>query len=106
MGTDCTLSIEPGVQILLKESGTEAAITQGYPKTEIRSGNYVDTLWYRVNPNMTSPIELSGAFNRAGKYSVSIELEGYEKWTKENVNVPQGECGAITQNITAFLKKK
>jgi len=101
VATDCTTGLEPAITIKLKDKKTGSGIIEGKGFAILRDGGYVDTIEFRRHD-----IEMGGGYERAGKYSVEIEMEGYERWTKDNVMAPQGDCGPITQNIVAFLNKK
>jgi hypothetical protein len=105
-GVTCTAENVYGLTITLHEFETGQAITTGKVVGIARDGNYTDTLqqWHRFDS--TQAISLSGAGERAGKYAIRINLEGYEPWMRENVIVTRDECHVHPQKITAFLKKK
>jgi len=46
---------------------------------------------------------LSGAGERAGTYSVTVEHAGYESWTRAGVEITADECHVIPVSLTAEL---
>ncbi len=97
----CVTYISPAVKVTFKEVETGNVIEEGKGIGIMRDDSYIDTMESRCHP-----ICMTGGIGRSGKYSISIELDGYERWTKENVIALSDECGVITTNVTAFLKKK
>ncbi|MES2765380.1 MAG: carboxypeptidase-like regulatory domain-containing protein [Bacteroidota bacterium] len=95
------------VHVTLMDFERGQPIMGGKPTGTVREGNYTDSMIIAHRSDETGDYTmLWGAGERAGKYSVSVQVEGYEPWTKENIYVSRDDCHVIPQKITAFLKKK
>lgn len=103
----CPSIAEPAIVIDVTD-----AVTGKYIAKEatgiIKDGSYIDTLGFG-NITQREPVlivkSLVGGLERAGTYDVRIELEGYQPWSRNNVHVPEGECGPHTQHLEAQMEK-
>ena len=104
---NCTTEFVSGLEVTVIDVATGNSIIEGKPIGIAQDGNYIDTMGISSRSvDLKEFRYLYGAGERIGRYSVRIELEGYETWSKENIIVTRDECHVITQKITAFLKKK
>ena len=80
----CTGDARAGIGVVLRDAVTTAPI-EGATLT-LREGDYVETLWE------LSPGEYSGALERAGVYGLTLEAEGYESDSREDIVVTTDGC--------------
>jgi hypothetical protein len=66
-------------------------------------GSYTDSLRAK---EMTEEglLSLAGGAERTGTYTIRIEKQGFETWTREGVDVDEGTCGPKTERLNAHLK--
>jgi hypothetical protein len=101
----CTLSIEPGVEVEVRDRLTEEYLATT-PRGVAREGPYEDSLqiWSVTADVPPRVFSLAGATERGGTYSVHLEAEGYESWDTAGVRVSEGDCGVRTERFTADLQ--
>ena len=74
----------------------------------VRDGSYEDSLvvigW--TGPEITpfTAIQMAGAYDRPGTYTVEISRPGYAQWRREGVRAGEGSCGVETVELTAKLQ--
>ena len=95
----CTDELYPGIALELQDSVTGYRTGVGATVIAV-DGAYADT-------GMTFPGNaiFYMAHERAGTYSVTAELSGYQKWTKTGVVVTKDECHVRTVSMTARLQR-
>lgn len=67
-------------------------------------GEYTDSLQVDEETGEGIPLSLAGGLGRAGTYTVRVEKPGFQTWTREDVDVDDGECGPETERLTARLE--
>jgi hypothetical protein len=83
----CTLSVEPGLVIEVRDAKTGQPAACGAQAT-IRDGAYVETV---ADSCTGEGLRLRGAFERSGTYDVQITKPGYKDWTRDAVVVRRGD---------------
>lgn len=97
----CTTSVEPGVVVEVYHAETGEPAAEG-ARGWVREGAYVDSL--RASGSRDGQLySLAGAWERAGTYEVQVEKEGFSAWTREDVEVDEGECHVRTVELRADL---
>jgi hypothetical protein len=92
---DCDMSAHPAIRLDVRDSVTEATVTEGI-RAIARDGTFADTTLFR-------PVQL--AHERPGTYTVTVEKEGYQTWSRTGVRVRDGECHVRTVDLIARLKR-
>ena len=100
----CTAIALPALDVTVLDSLTEAPLASG-ARVIARDGAYADT-------SVTAPAGSSGpelavqglAYERAGRYSVTVERAGYQPWRRDGVVVRRGSCHVETVRLTALLQ--
>jgi hypothetical protein len=100
----CTLNIVPGVEVEVRDRITGQFLTTP-PRGVVREGTYQDSLKVSgftedVPPRVRT---LMGAQERAGRYVVQIEADGYLPWDTVGVRVGEDDCHVRTATFTAAL---
>lgn len=65
---------------------------------------YTDSLRVNEETDEVIPTALAGGFERAGAYTVRVEKQGFQTWTRDGVDVDDGECGPETERLTARIE--
>lgn len=93
----CTTEAVPALSVTVVDSIAGANLA---PEALVwaSDGAFVDTLQAFVEG-----VPYVGAFERAGRYTVVAELEGFETWSRENVLVEDDGCHVATREVTARL---
>ncbi|MDB5970210.1 MAG: hypothetical protein JWQ90_2660 [Hydrocarboniphaga sp.] len=94
----CTLSLEPGIIISVEDANTRQSIA-GSSTAFLTDGTYQET----VEPQNAAAVYLAGAFERAGTYTVRVHHDGYQDWSVSDVEVEQGKCHVVTDELAASL---
>ena len=104
--TDCTAEYVPGLVIEVRdvETGEPAA----YEAIGIaRDGAFVDTLGnYSELPPEPGDTRLIGAWERGGRYDITISKPGYRTWRRDGVRVTEDECHVRTVELEAHLERE
>jgi hypothetical protein len=101
-GLGCSAEAEPALVVEVRNSATgdpEAGNAMGV----LIDGSYTDSLRAK---EMTEEglLSLAGGAERTGTYTIRIEKQGFETWTREGVDVDEGTCGPKTERLNAHLK--
>ena len=101
----CTLSIEPGVEVEVRDRVTQDFIA-ATPRGVAREGAFQDSLEVSGFTTDAPPrvTRLMGAQERPGRYVVQVEADGYLPWDTAGVRVEEGECSVRTARFTAALE--
>jgi D-serine deaminase-like pyridoxal phosphate-dependent protein len=91
---DCDLRAYPAIMVAIRDSLTDVPVTEGV-RVIARDGTYADTADFRV---------FGLAHERPGTYTVTVEKDGYQTWSRTGVRVRDGECHVQTVELTARLK--
>lgn len=94
----CTASFAYGISVQVQDSVSGAAAASG-ARLVLRDGAYVETV-----DQSLGGVSLSGAGERPGLYSVTVEKTGYHDWTRTNVRVTADECHVQGVSLTARLQ--
>ena len=93
----CNLNLVYGLIIVVTDSSSEALLGGVETTVEVRDGAYVDTLSLFGN-------EYSGAGERPGTYSVTVQRSGYRVWRRDGIRVREDECHVIPVRVNARLQ--
>jgi len=96
----CLASVEPAIIVDVRSGATGPLDADGVTGVLI-AGSYRDTM--RI-VNGSRPLILEGGYERSGTYTVGVRKPGFEPWVKPMVYVAQGECGPVTERLTAELE--
>ncbi|MFW6040040.1 MAG: hypothetical protein ACOC9N_03075 [Gemmatimonadota bacterium] len=97
----CTTSVEPGIVVEVYHADTGEPAAEG-ARGRVRDGTFSDSLW--VHGARDGRLHsLAGAWERAGTYEVEVVKEGFLTWTREDVEVEEGECHVRTVELRADL---
>jgi len=106
-GSACTAEARPGIEVKVRDAVTDASIGE-YAIGSVIDGAYTETLEGTGSGTETddNPYLLSGVYERAGTYDVTISLEGYQSWGIDGVVVQKtaGACHVATVTLTAQLE--
>jgi len=94
----CTQSLEPGIIISVEDANTQQSIA-GSSTALLTDGTYQEA----VAPPNAAAVYLEGAFERAGTYTVKVHHDGYQDWSVSDVEVEQGKCHVVTNELAASL---
>ena len=103
-GIFCTASIEPGIELTVKNSNNE--FIGEYVTAVIFDDDYIDTLKIYSQNELGEVVSLRGADERPGVYSLIILSDLYETYTHTNIVVWRGECHVKTVNLNVILDNK
>lgn len=86
----CTLTVEPAIEVVVKDSksglpAAEGAI--GY----VSDGDYLDSL------RTSGSLHMRAANERPGLYTVVVIKNGYRTWKKEGVIAIRDECHVLVK---------
>ena len=96
--TVCTLSFDYGIIVRVEDSLSGASAAFG-ARLVLRDGAYVDSTAVSFDG-----LHLSGAGERAGSYTVTVQKPTYHDWTRTNVRVTADECHVKAVSLTARLQ--
>ena len=99
-GTDCSLDARAGITVDVRDSVSNAPIT-GESRIIARDGTFADTAEFtEIFPGPHALVR-----ERPGSYTVTVEREGYQLWSRTGVRVTRGECHVRTVELTARLRR-
>lgn len=102
VNVNCPAVVVPAVVVEVQN------VVTGAPEAKNADGRLIDG---RYNDSMRAasvnsegvPTALEGGHGRAGTYTVLIEKQGFESWSRSRIQVPEGQCGPDTERLTAEL---
>ncbi len=97
----CAGVIAPAVQVTVQDSVTGANVTPGATLV-LRNATVVDSVTAPTDQPGLTAMGVGG--NRTGTFILTVRRTGYQTWTKADVKVKDGPCGAQTVNLTALLQ--
>ena len=98
----CTLSVEPGVVVEIRDAADDAPLAAG-AAGRVREGAFSDSLRaYGVTEGGTL-LSRAGADEREGSYVVEVSHAGYVTWTQGGVRVSGDGCHVETAHLQARL---
>ena len=100
----CTLNIEPGVEVEVRDRLTNEYLTVT-PRGVVREGTFQDSLREGGQTLEIPPrtVSLIGADERPGRYVVQLDAEGYRPWDTVGVQAREGDCHVQTASFTAAM---
>jgi hypothetical protein len=104
-GIACTLSLEPGIVVVIRDALTDAPLAEN-AIVVITSNNYSETLtvYEQDGSDLSSAFSVAGAFERPGVYDINLSLSGYVGWSRIGVEVTSGICHVGTVRFTVRLE--
>ena len=93
----CTDQFVYGLTVTVRDQSSGTPIAEDATLT-LREGAYEE-----VVTDSWDGSSLSGAGERAGTYTVTVEHAGYETWTRAGVVITADECHVIPVSLTAEL---
>lgn len=95
----CTTDVRPAIVVQVRDAATQAPAATGATGV-VRDGSFTDLM--HADPGGNS-LELRGALERAGTYTVTVDKPGHRQWKQENVRVRDGSCHVRTVTLQASL---
>lgn len=95
----CTMDVRPAILVQVRDAATQAPAASGTTGV-VRDGSFSDIM--QADPGENA-LELRGAQERPGTYTVTIDKPGYQQWTQEDVRVRDGSCHVQTVTLQANL---
>ncbi len=92
----CTLEALPAVEVIAADAVT-GVLLKDIVTVTARDGEYHDS------DSQPGPV-VGVAHERAGRYSVTVEVGGYATWSTEGVSVIRGQCHVQTKTLLAELQ--
>ncbi|MFA6168143.1 MAG: hypothetical protein WC700_16080 [Gemmatimonadaceae bacterium] len=97
----CTLELRAGIYLLLHDSATgQPPQGSGTMRLRATSGTFSDSV--------TAPLLMGAwgaAWERPGTYSVSAQVDGYQPWRRDNIEVTHGLCHVRAVTVLAKLQR-
>lgn len=90
----------PGLAVTVFERGTMNSLIRGSLITA-RVGDHVEVLDLRGEVGVGGTAVM--AWERTGRYQVTVERTGYERWQRDGIAVERGKCGMETVYVRAEL---
>ena len=94
-GMACTTEARPGLSVTVLDASTGLLLTGG--SVIAREGAYADTARSFI------PASYPLAYERPGKYDVSVDVPGFQLWSKSGVAVRRDGCHVVTVQLDARL---
>lgn len=101
---DCTSELAPAIRLRIRDADTRQ-------KPGIGSTILVTDASYAESspPPGTDPVSLDEygfAFERAGRYAISVKTAGYRDWSRTGIEVGWAGCGHVsTKTVTAMIMR-
>lgn len=91
-----------GIHVTVEDSLSEGPISS-VPSLAVVDGDYTET---HPQPNGAGAVTFLAAFERPGRYDVTVSAAGYQDWNRNNIVVGRqpGRCGYLTSTqLTARM---
>lgn len=96
----CPGVVPPSVNVTVLDSISGANVTPGATLV-LRNATIADSVVVpTAPPGLTS---MGVGEDRTGTFTLTVRQAGYRPWTRANVAVERGRCGALTVSVTARL---
>lgn len=95
----CTTDVQPAILVQVRDAATQAPAASGATGV-LRDGSFSDIM--QADPGENA-LELRGAEERPGTYTVTVDKPGYQQWTQDGVRVRDGGCHVQTVTLQANL---
>jgi hypothetical protein len=100
----CTASIEPGIVVGIRDSVTGAPLAE-QATGQVEEHLFADSLWaYEASGDPLVLLSRASAFERPGRYIVTVVAPGYATWIRNQVEVRAGACHVGTVHLDARLQ--
>lgn len=96
----CTASVDPGLELRIYDAATGSAAACDAEVT-LREGDYVETR--RPDSATCGNGVVLAAYERAGRYTVTVTKPGYQTWQRDGVVVEPGICHVGLTTLRADL---
>jgi hypothetical protein len=96
----CTTDVQPAIIVQVRDAATQAPIASGATGA-VRDGSFTASL--RPLDVGENALELAGAEERPGTYTVTVDKPGYQQWEQERVRVRDARCHVRTVTLQANL---
>lgn len=98
----CTMDMRPGLVLSLEDSLAGQSLSgTGGMRLRVTSLAYTDSL---IAPTLTAG--WGTACERSGIFSVTADVDGYQPWRRDGIEVSHGICHVITQRVVAKLQRR
>ena len=94
---DCTLPFVYGLSVYVSDRNTQLGLVDGQTVVIATDGGFVDTATAYAGT-------YQAAGGRPGRYTVTAERIGYQKWTQANVVVRMNGCQLESVSLHARLQ--
>lgn len=95
----CTEEARAGLVVKINDAESGEVLTEGVTVTAVDE-NYSEML--HNFPEFSQ--DFTGAYERAGNYTLTVTKEGYVDFITETITVGEDVCHVITQNVTVELQ--
>ena len=96
----CTTDVRPAIVVQVRDAATQAPAASGATGV-LSEGSFSDVM--QPADLSENTLELFGALERPGTYTVTIDEPGYQQWKQERVRVRDGSCHVETVTLQASL---
>lgn len=99
-GTDtvCTLEARPGIALTAFDSVSGQGLST-VGTVIAQDGSHSDTAF--ASPG--TPVRYSMAYERPGRYTVTVSMDGYRAWKADSIFVTRDACHVVTVQLNARL---
>jgi hypothetical protein len=99
-GPVCTAEARTSLVLEIRDAVTGQP-RAGYATATVVDGDFSETMGPASDSNA---VHLTGVWDRAGAYDITVTAPGYLTWTDTNYLVQQGECHVVTLGVTILLQ--
>lgn len=97
-----TADMRPGLVLVLEDSLSGQPLAgAGSMRLRVTSPAFTDSL---IAPTLTAG--WGTAWERSGTYSVTADVDGYQPWRRDGIEVSHGICHVITRRVAAKLQRR
>jgi hypothetical protein len=97
----CTTDVWPAIVVQVRDAATQAPAASEATGV-VRDGSF--TRLMRPDDYLgEDALEMRGAEERPGTYTVTVDRPGYQQWKQEHVRVRDGSCHVQTVTLQASL---
>lgn len=95
----CTTEARAAITVEVLDSITNAPVGKGATITASDGATIYSAVTYDDYPG---PYQL--AHEKAGEFTVAVQMSGYAPWFRDGVRVTRGDCHVRTVELTALLQ--
>jgi hypothetical protein len=96
---ECTTEARAAITVQVLDSITSAPVGEG---ATITASNGTTVYSAVTHDDYPGPYQL--AHEKAGEFTVAVQMSGYAPWSRAGVQVTRGECHVRTVDLTARLQ--